>query len=319
VQYAIALAPVLVVGVMAISITQADDFATRLRAQDPLFPLRLAFAAPAPGQRVNLKSGAVAWMLRNPHRAQRGLIIFLHGNHPAGSWQPAAIALQGAMLRAGYDVLTVDHPGYGASSHPEPSADWTAWDPRIGLREALAFARALPAQKATPITLVAHSMGVDTALFWMDEGVPAKDVYLFAGAITRPPESQQSEVELWHRQRAMACCIAPETMREVRSRFYADATVYAQALPADHPTLHFARFGIEYPDVAVDREPLFAALSAPKLVCDVPGVTHYINTLSIRRFVLLDTAATEEVAGLLDGSGTGLSGPTPCSAPMRAK
>jgi pimeloyl-ACP methyl ester carboxylesterase len=306
-------APVILVAAMAASLRQADDFETRLGRQDPLFPLRQAFAAPIPGRRVDLNGGTVAWMLKNPHRATRGLAIIVHGNHPAGSWQPAALALQGALLRAGFDVLSVDHPGYGASAHPPASADWTAWDPRIGLREALAYARSLPSQKSAPITLVGHSMGVDTTLMWLDEGLPVKDVYLFSGAITRPPDSVQAESELWHAQRNMSCCIDPVVMSQIRSHFYADASVYAQALPADHPPLHFTRSGIEYADVAEDREILYPVLTAPKEVCDLPGVTHYMNTLSIRRSTVLDTAAIVEVAGLFDGTGIGPNGTTPCS------
>jgi pimeloyl-ACP methyl ester carboxylesterase len=299
---ALMVLPLVVLAVLALNVRQPDDFDSRLLAQDPLFPLRLAFAAPLPGKRVQLESGTIAWLQKDPNGPARATAILIHGNHPAGSWQPTAIALQGALVRAGYDVLSVDHPGYGASPHPSASADWSDWDPRIGLRQALAYAHPKTATNEPPLILVAHSMGVDIALLWLEEGLPVQDVYLFAGAITRPA-SEEEDIKLFHMQRAMPCCIPLETMRQIRQRYYSSAELYARALPQFHPFVHFVRFGIEYWDVAVDREPLYAAISAPKAICDFPGVTHYFNTLYLRRFTLLDTRAIERAARLFAAPG----------------
>jgi pimeloyl-ACP methyl ester carboxylesterase len=287
--------PVVVLALMGLNVTQSDDFGSRLLAQDPLFPLRLAFAAPLPGKRVQFKSGTIAWLLKDPVGQSRGVALYMHGNNSAGSWQPAAIAMQGALIRAGYDVLSVDHPGYGASPHPSASADWSAWDPRIGLNEALAYAH--------PSILVGHSMGVETALLWLKDGPVVQDVYLFGGAITRPPASEEEYFRLFYAQRNMPCCLPLETMRRIDQQFYGSAELYAQALPQRHAFVHFVRFGIEYWDVATDREPLYAAISAPKAACDFPGVTHYFNTLSMRRFILLDTGATVRAAKLFAATG----------------
>jgi pimeloyl-ACP methyl ester carboxylesterase len=303
IQAALTAVPVVVLILMGLNVQQADDFGSRLLSQDRLFPLRLAFAAPLPGERVQLKSGTIAWRLTDPAGRSGAIAILIHGNDSAGSWQPAAIALQGALLRAGYDVLSVDHPGYGASPHPNPDADASAWDPRFGLREALAYAQANERVKPPTATiLVAHSMGVDTALQWLDEGIPVQDVYLFAGAITRPaPEDE--DFKLFHAQRRMACCVPLATLRLIKQQFYSSAELYAHALPMNHPLVHFVRFGIEYWDVAADREPLFAAISAPKASCDFPGVSHYFNSLLLRRFILLDTRTTVRAAKLFAVAG----------------
>jgi len=294
-QAALMVLPAVLLALMGMNIRQPDDFGSRLLSQDPLFPLRLAFAAPLPGKRVQFKSGTIAWLLKDPLGQSRGAAVLIHGNHPAGSWQPAAIAMQGALLRAGYDVLSVDHPGYGASPHPSAGAEWGAWDPRIGLNEAAAYVH--------PSIIVAHSMGADTALMWLEDGPAVSDVYLFAGAITRPPDSEDEDLKLFHAQRNMPCCLPLETSRLIRQHFYSSAELYAQALPQGHPLVHFVRFGIEYWDVATDREPLYAAISAPKTVCDFAGVTHYFNTLSLRRFILLDTGTTVRAAKIFAATG----------------
>jgi pimeloyl-ACP methyl ester carboxylesterase len=315
-QSSLMAVPVVLLGLMALNVKQPDDFGSRLLSQDPLFPLRLAFAAPLPGERVQFKSGTTAWLLKDPIGQSRGVAIFLHGNHPAGSWQPAAIALQGALVRAGYDVLSVDHPGYGASPHPSASADWSAWDPRIGLNEALSYVRSETQTTAPATILVAHSMGVDTALLWLKDGLAVQDVYLFAGAITRPPASEEEDFRLFHTQRGMPCCLPLETMRLINERFYSSAELYARALPQSHAFVHFVRFGIDYWDVATDREPLYAAISPPKAVCDFAGVTHYLNTLSVRRFILVDTRATVRAAKLFAARGAAATASL-CSGPSQ--
>ncbi len=85
---------------------------------------------PDAGTRVALDDGATAWLQETESDEPRGTAIVMHGNHRKGSQQPSSIALQGALLRARFDVLAVDHPGFGASATPHPGAPWHAWDPR---------------------------------------------------------------------------------------------------------------------------------------------------------------------------------------------
>jgi pimeloyl-ACP methyl ester carboxylesterase len=304
------LAPLAVLAAIGLNVRQPDDFGSRLLAEDPLFPLRLAFAVPLPGSRLQFESGSVAWELAHPGGAARGSAILVHGNHPAGSWQPAAIALQGALCRAGYEVLSVDHPGYGASPHPPPDAGWQAWDPRIGLREAMHYLQQRDAGAGHPVIVVSHSMGVETALLWLDEGSSARNVYLFAGTI-EAPRPEREGVRLFYEQHRVPCCLPPGTLRQVLGRFYQSAENYARQLPADHPTITFVRFGIEYGDVAVGRDALYASIPAPERRCDFPGVTHYFNTLSVRRFILVDTGAVMRTAALFAASAPGAASACP--------
>ncbi len=287
-----------------------DIFGPRLQAEDPASWLRLALVAPKPGRGVTLPSGAAAWLLKNPSGDPRGLAILLHGNDPLASRQPAAVALQGALERSGYDVLSVDHPGFGGSPVPNAAAGWSEWDPTIGPKEALAYVHSTYRPNRT--VLVAHSMGVDVALKWLADGADLEDAYLFAGSIDRPmvsgdPQSEDRWIRQFHSDRGMPCCMRLETMRTIRDRFYSGADHFATSPPQQHVFVHFVRFGIEFQDVARVRDALYAAISAPKAAYDLPGVTHFFNTLTLWRFILVDTGAMVRTAMILaapDKAGT---------------
>jgi pimeloyl-ACP methyl ester carboxylesterase len=300
-QQALLAAPLLLVAVLALKVWQSDDFGTRLWHQDDEFPLRLALVAPAPGRRIMLPSGSVAWLLRNPDAHPRGLAILLHGNHPLASHQPAAVALQGALERSGYDVLSVDHPGYGDSPLPSVQADSSAWDPTIGPKEALAYARSIA--EPTRTVVIGHSMGVDSTLQWLRDGAKVSGAYVFGGSIDGQGPNE-AWVETFKTQRRVPCCMSPATARSIHDRFYPGANLFAASLPARHPPVYFVQFGIEYPDVAQVRSALYAAIPAPKAACDLAGVTHYFNTLMLWRFDLIDTATTIRTARLFNPTGT---------------
>ncbi len=78
-------------------------------------------------------------------------------------------------------------------------------------------------------------------------------------------------------------------MHRIRDEFYGGGDRFAVALPAGHAPVHYVRFGIEHADVTESREPLYAAISPRKRVCDFASVSHYFNTLSVRGFALVDT------------------------------
>jgi pimeloyl-ACP methyl ester carboxylesterase len=297
------LMPVALTVLMGLSIRQEEDFGSRLVVQDPLFPLRLALAAPLPGTRVPLPSGAAAWLLTVPDGKPVGTAVILHGNNPAAARQPAAIALQGALLRAGFDAITVEMPGYGASPNPSPAAAVDGWDPTVGPREALAQIQATRRTNSTSIIIVGHSAGVDIALQWLKRGVTAQEAYLFSGTVAGPPLSAEDTAKVFHRERRIPCCIPDQTVKQITDRFYARADRYAAELPEAHPLIQFVKTEIEYPEVLAGRQQLYAAISAPKASCTLAGMTHYMNTLSLRRFTLVDTDAVRRLARLFSASG----------------
>jgi len=304
--------PAVVLVLFGITVTQVKDFGWRLFAREPQFLLRLALVAPNPGSRLHLESDCGAWILRTPIHTPQGTAILLHGNDPLASSQPAALALQGALMRAGYDVVSVDHPGYGATPLPNANADWKAWNPTICPARALSYLHSAGNARAPGAIVVAHSMGVDVALSLMVErrGADIRAEYLFGGSIDRPRDPEVGWIREFLQQRGMPCCMSLQTIRRVRDQFYSGADRFALALPPDHPVIHFVRFGIEYDDVARTREVLYADLSAPKKVCDLSAVTHYFNTLSLRfnpfllpGLVLIDTVAVKLTAESLSAAG----------------
>jgi len=285
--------PAITLLLLGVNVSQVSDLGTRLLRQDPLFPLRLALVAPNPGTLVPLELRTAAWLLRTPHADPLGTAILLHGNDPLASWQAAAVSLQGSLMRAGFDVLSVDHPGFGASGVPDASADWSAWDPTIGPKQALAYLASGTNSRAPATIVVGHSMGVAVALQLVADGAGVQDTYLFAGSLDRPDSQFE---RMFYEQHKVPCCIPAPTMHMIRDQFYGGADRFAVALPQGHALVHFVRMGIEYVDVTRDREPLYAAITPPKSICDFATVTHYFNTLYVRRLVLVDTRAVKRTA-----------------------
>jgi len=209
--------------------------------------------------------------------------------------------LQGALVRAGYDVLSVDQIGYGSTPLPNADADWSAWNPTIVPKQALSYLRIANNARAPATIVVGHSMGVDDAMQWLSGGADVEAAYLFGGSDDPPVDPESEWVKVFHQQRKMPCCMPLKKMRMIRDHFHIGAAQFAVALPQVHAAVHFVRFGIEYEDVVRDREPLYAAISAPKTVCDFAGVTHYFNTLSLRGFALIDTFAVRRTADIFSG------------------
>jgi pimeloyl-ACP methyl ester carboxylesterase len=289
--------PAVLVLLLAVQVRQPGNFGSRLLAEDPWFPLRVALVVPAAGDRLPLQGRTAAWLLENPvdEEEERGTAIVLHGNNRLGSQQPSGVMLQGALMRAGYDVLSVDHPGFGASPAPPASAHWSAWDPTSGALEALRYLRSHD-ESALETIVVGHSMGVDVALKLAADRASAGAVYLWGGSLDRP--SGPNWVSGFHRERNIPCCLPPDSLNKIRDEFYGGGDRFAAELPADHAPVHFVSFGIEHADVTRDREPLYAAITEPKTQCDFGSVSHYFNTLAIRGFVLLDTLTLRRTADI---------------------
>lgn len=308
--------PVVLLLFLGLQVRQPGNFGSRLFEEEPLFPLRMTLVIPSAGERLPLGEGTGAWLLKSPNDEPRGTAIVLHGNHRLGSRQPSGLVLQGALVRAGYDVLSVDHPGFGASAVPPVDAEWNAWDPTLGVVEALRFLGAQKRPALLQTIAVGHSMGVDVALKLAADGASLAAIYLWGGALDRP--HGPNWVSGFHRERNLPCCLSPSSMSRIRDEFYGGGDRFAAALPASHAPVHFVRFGIEHADVTRDREPLHVAITEPKRVCDFDSVSHYFNTLALRGFVLIDTRTVRRTAeifhvGCSDKRG-GTSSPTSASA-----
>jgi hypothetical protein len=294
-QWSLSALPAILLVLLGTRIRQEADFGSQLLRQDPLFPLRVALVAPDPGTRVRLGLRTTAWLLRTASTKLRGTAILLHGNHPLASAQPAAVSLQGALMRAGYDVLSVDHPGYGASGVPDASADWSAWDPSIGARQAFAYLASQNDSRAPATIVVGHSVGVDVALKFVADGARVQDAYLFAGSLDHPDAQW---IRLFYEQHKVPCCLPLPTIHMIRDQFYGGADRFAAALPDGHALVHFVRMGIDYWDVVRDRDALYAAIAPPKSACNFAAVTHYLNALSVWRLALIDTGAIRRTSDI---------------------
>ena len=285
--------PIVLVLLLSLQVRQPGNFGSRLLEEDSLFPLRMALAVPAPGGRLPLEHSTAAWLREVPVGEARGTAILLHGNHRRGSRQPTAMALQGALLRAGYSVLSVDHPGSGESPVPSPEMDWRAWDPTLGALEALTYLTRNKHTDPSQTIVVGHSMGADVALKFV-ASAPVRAIFLWGASLDRPygPDWQEN----FYKERNFPCCLPPATMNRVREEFYGGADRFAAALPVSHAPVHYVRFGIEHADVTRDREPLYAAITEPKKLCDFASVSHYFNTLALRGFALIDTGTIQRAA-----------------------
>ena len=288
--------PAVLLLLLGLQVRQPGDFGSRLLEEDPLFPLRAALVVPTSGERLPLPQNTAAWLLETPIDEPRGTAVVLHGNHPSGSRQPSGIVLQGALLRAGYDVLAVDHPGFGSSAAPAATAGWRAWDPAFGALQALRYLQSQQGADLRETIIVGHSMGVDVALKVAADGARASDVYLWGGSLDRP--YGPNWLSGFHRERNLPCCLPAAVTDRIREEFYGGGDRFAVELPADHAPVHFVRFGLEHEDVTRDRELLYAAIPEPKDVCDFDDVSHYFNTLSLRGFVLIDTLTLRETAAI---------------------
>jgi pimeloyl-ACP methyl ester carboxylesterase len=288
--------PVVLLLLLGLQVRQPGNFGSRLLEEDPLFPLRAALVVPTSGERLPLQQGTAAWLLETSLDEPRGTAVVLHGNHPHASRQPSGIVLQGALLRAGYDVLAVDHPGFGSSAAPAATAGWRAWDPAFGALQALRYLQSQQGAELRETIIVGHSMGVDVALKVAADGARASDVYLWGGSLDRP--YGPNWLSGFHRERKLPCCLPAAVTDRIREEFYGGGDRFAAELPADHPPVHFVRFGLEHADVTRDRELLYAAIPEPKELCDFDDVSHYFNTLSLRGFVLIDTLTLRQVAAI---------------------
>ena len=135
------------------------------------------------------------------------------------------------------------------------------------------------------------------------DGITSNGIYLFGGSASSSTMTEEAWVRDFKGMRGISCCLTLDAVRHIRAKFFSSENV-ADELPSSHSPIHFVEFDIEYPDVAKDRLPLYAALSSPKLNCMMARTTHYMNALSLKPFVLIDTGAITRAAHLLQSINT---------------
>lgn len=260
---------------------QTERMMTRLY---PRFPT-VAISANYRGERVWLETGAVAWS-NKPEHAKRGA-IFLHGSHRDGAKQAAACVIRRALVKAGYEVLAVDHPGFGESPHPGAGALASAWDPMPHIRAAR------QALEHKHVIVVGHEMGCAGALAALKEGLADK-AFLLSGA----PTSQKLEYwyDRFHAERGMEQRVPKELFEDIW-KFY-DTLSLAWALPKDHGPVVFVQFEHERTDVEKTRATLYSAIPGKKSTVDFDS-THALDAFGAQGVVIGSAPTTARLVDLL--------------------
>jgi pimeloyl-ACP methyl ester carboxylesterase len=218
-----------------------------------------------------------------------------HGNNALGSDQRAAVALRQALLHAGFVVLSVDHPGYGASPPPQDLLELTAWDSLATSQAALEFLRQQDGIER--IVLIGHSMGCKDVLRMLAAGVRVDSAVIFGAGLMDGSDRDQYWYERFHRDRRLVERLPPELVVSIRQEYY-NNELLARGMPADHPTVYFVRFGHEHDNIKATRDELFELIPGSKVLVDYDA-THYFNTYESAGLVLLDTRATRSAGRLL--------------------
>lgn len=256
-----------------------------------------------PGERrIALETGAVAWFDRPSGGQPYPGALFFHGAHPDGSHQPAALAARRALVHAGFAVLAVDRPGYGASPHPELDAEMAAWDPLPTDLSAYEALRGSPGVRS--VTAVGHSMGNFDVLALLSAGVPL-DAAVMMGAALRGTNADEGEEEYWDQRffsdRGITAPPEGFPVREIRYR-YLDLKRHALALSVRHAPVRFVNFGVEWPNIVAHRDRLYELLPGRKEKWILPATTHYLSTEDWRGVGLAigDTGVTRRLAATLE-------------------
>lgn len=245
------------------------------------------------GERVQLPGGAVAWLDRGPGRGPHPGALLFHGNDPRASHQAAACVLRRALTGAGYTVLAVDHPGYGASPSPDPRAGTESWDPLPVARAAL---RELRGRGVTdPVLAVGHSMGTSDVLRLLAAEPAPTLAAILGGALDDPPERQPYWYDRFHRMRSLDERVPWEKWREIHDRYY-DKGGAAGRLSAEHPPVLFVTFGVEHANLMAGRGLLYRRIPGPRTRVHLSGVSHYFSTARTDGLILGDTKAARDVA-----------------------
>ncbi len=263
-------------------------------SRDPSYPLAISVGPRSLGRRVALASHAVAW-LEQPTVSSASAAVFFHGAHPDGARQRPACVLRRALLQAGFHVISVDHPGYGASPAPAHDAPIQAWDPMPVAESALELAKSLPGVRH--VIVVGHSMGSNEVLRLLDRDRGLAAAVILGAGLSDP----SSRDEYWHKRfntdRRLDPWVSLDRFIEIRKRYYHRGGLSEGVFP-DHPTIYCGQFGFEHRNIVSTREDLYSSLPGRKAVWDLADTTHYLNALAVSDLLLDDTRITRRLADL---------------------
>ncbi len=267
--------------------------------------LSVAVSPPLRSERIELETAqgtAVAWLDLPPSRfrnAPYAAALVFHGDHPAGSRQPTALALRRALLHAGYLVLSLDHQGFGDTPRPKDLLDVERWDPDPAVLAALAHLRAQPDIES--ILAVGHSMGCMEVMRALGSDTPPDAAVLFGMAVFDPPITDDHWRRRFHRSHQLPPETIPlEVTAAIRKRYYDTESLIARLDESSRPALTFVRFGIEHENLLTGREKVRAMLGEGVAVWDMES-THYLNTTGRLGIVAGDVRTTRAVAAHLRG------------------
>ena len=244
-----------------------------------------AIAPIMPGGRVELPTGAVAWLHHPNGPGPHPVALLFHGADPAGARQKAAEVIRRVLLDVGFIVLILDHPGFGASPATDLDAELKAWDPLPHARAALRHARSLP--KAGPVIAIGHSMGCSQALRLLHhEGDDLRLAVLFGASGPDPAARDPYWYRRFHRDRGLKDKLPVPKWRRIREAYYNDLAA-ARALPSDHPPVCFVEFEFEHPNIIGSRDQLYRAIPGMKRRWQVPLANHYFCAQDLTAFNLI--------------------------------
>lgn len=255
--------------------------------------LNIAVAPECTGDRIVLKTGAIAWLEHPRHKGPFPGALVFHGSHPDGSDQKAACILRRALLQAGFVVLTIDHPGYGESPVPSSDGGVGVWDP---LPTALAAFKTLRSNPDVGrIIAVGHSMGANDVLRLLSVEKQVAGAVVFGAGLPDGKAQDEYWYERFHRDRRMQRRISRNLVLWIRHRFY-DNGHLVQNLPLDHPPIEFVRFGFEHSNIKAKRDRLYEAIPGAKTLWDLSDSTHYFNSIKVGDVIIGDTHVTRLLA-----------------------
>lgn len=261
----------------------------------PTTALHVSIVPTWASERVNLANGVVAWLEEPSGEGPHAAAVVFHGAHRDGAHQPAAKVLRRALLDAGFQVLSVDHPAFGLSAKPH-GIDIERWDSLPAVHKAIEIA--IDAAEDRPVLAVGHSMGCLEVLRALSHSTEIDAAILFGGAVNVPPICNDAWAVRFHEDRQLKEPLPIEATVGIRDRMY-NAETIALALSDDLPPVLFVRFGIEHDDVIQGRDVLAGMLPVEPETWDFQMATHYFNAWRRGGVLVADHRVARQLADRL--------------------